>query len=597
MNGIAEQGKAASVSQLRVQRRLAAILVADVVGYSRMMRADESATLERLMRLRRELIDPKLDEYGGRLVKSTGDGFLGEFPSAVDAVQYAVDLQREIRRRNFDVEADERMDLRIGINVGDVVVEGDDLYGDGVNVAARIEGIAQAGGICISATVHDQVKDKLDLSFEDRGLREVKNLSEPVRTYSVGLDEPGENTSGARRMIIADTPSIAVLPFDNMSGDSDQDYFSDGITEDIITDLSKLSSLMVIARNSSFTYKGRAVDVKQVARDLGVRHVLEGSVRKAGNRVRVTAQLIDGATGGHVWAERYDRVLEDIFAIQDEITMNIVQELKVRLKLEEKDRIGGRASPNVEAYDLTLRGRDLLGKVNRERLMEASKLFEQAVKLDPGLTFARSGLAFANILAYVNNWTEHPKETLEFALATARKAVELGPDDALAHRALAVTLLWERDMDKAAAVLDKAAELSPGDAETLVTRGNMLVYLHQPDEAIANLEKAMVLNPRYPDMWLHFLGHAHFMRGDYEMAAKILRERIALCPETDISRVMLASACGHLGLFDEARAVWRDVFRVNPSYSLEHRGRVLPYKDPADWERVLEGLAKAGLPD
>lgn len=569
--------------------------MADVVGYSRMMRADESATLDRLNRLRQQVIEARLEGFGGRLVKETGDGFLAEFHSAVDAVQYAVDVQRELRRRNVEAVAVERMQLRIGINVGDIIVQGDDLFGDGVNVAARIEGVALPGGICISATVYDQVRDKLDLAYEDKGLREVKNLSEPVRTYSVGLDPANGAGQPGPRSVIADTPSIAVLPFDNMSGSADQDYFSDGITEDIITDLSKLSSLMVIARNSSFTYKGRAVDVKQVARELGVRHVLEGSVRRAGNRVRVTAQLIDGSTGGHVWAERYDRVLEDIFAIQDEITMNIVDELRVRLNLDERERLAPRPQPNVEAYDLVLRGRDLLGQITRDRYAEATKLFQQALEIDPKLTYAYSGMAFANILAYVNNWTESPDKTLDFAVEMAHRSVEADPENAHAYRALAVALLWKRDIDGANAALENAYRLSPGDAETLVTKGNMAVYMHEPDLAIAKLEKARVINPRFPDMVLHFLAHAYFMKREYETANGYLEERIRLVPGTDISRVLLASSYGHLGRVEDARRVWNEMLAINPSYSLEHKGRVLPYKDPGDWENYLEGLRKAGL--
>ncbi len=595
MNDTAIPTSSVRGSPIRAQRRLAAILVTDVVGYSRLMHSDEALTLERLRRLRSELIDPKLAEYSGRMVKSTGDGMIAEFQSAVDAVQYAVDVQRAIKDSNRLTETPGYLTLRVGINVGDVVVEGGDLFGDGVNVAARIEGIAQDGGICISGTVHDQVKDKLDLDFEDRGLRTVKNIAEPVRTFSIRIDdEPRAWLPMAPAPV--ESASIAVLPFDNMSGDAEQDYFSDGITEDIITDLSKISSLLVIARNSSFTYKGRAVDVKQVARELGVRHILEGSVRRAGNRVRITAQLIDGATGGHVWAERYDRVLEDIFAIQDEITLTIVNELKVRLKLGEKDRLSQRHQPNIEAYDLTLRGRDLIFSATKERQQEATKMFERAIELDPYLTFPRSGLAFAHILAYVNNWTADPQGTLELARRTAEKALELGPDDALAHRALAVALLWERRMEEACAVLAKAVELAPGDAETHVTRGNMLVYMHEPDLAIESLERAIRLNPRFPDMWLYFMAHAYFMKGEYERAEPLLRERIAKTPETDIARVLLASTLGHLGDKAEAKRLWDEVFIVNPNYSLEHRSRILPYKDPADWERVLEGLAKAGLP-
>ncbi|WP_157016154.1 adenylate/guanylate cyclase domain-containing protein [Mesorhizobium xinjiangense] len=582
----------------RVQRRLAAILVADVVGYSRMMRADETDTLARLMRLRRELVDPKLDEYGGRMVKSTGDGMLADFPSAVDAVQYAIEVQKEIASASADLPPETAMLLRIGINVGDVILEGDDIYGDGVNVAARLEGVAPPGGICLSATVHDQVSNKLDLSFDDSGLQMVKNISEPIRTYSWRVDgtHPAPD-SGARRTTVTDAPSIAVLPFNNMSGDPEQDYFSDGITEDIITDLSKVSGLFVIARNSSFTYKGRAVDVKEVARELGVRHVLEGSVRKAGNRLRITAQLIDGASGGHVWAERYDRVLEDIFEIQDEITLSIVNELKVRLDLLEKDRLSCPPSHNVEAYDLVLRGRDhLLAHASRTGMEEASAMFERARALDAKCSPAYSGLAFANIMSYTNDWTQDPDKTLEYAVKMARTAVEVGPKDALARRALAVALLWNREIEAAWDELKKASELSPGDAELLAVKGNMLVYLHEPDHAITCLEKAIKHSPHHSSMWLYFLGHAYFMKGDFETAERYLKKRIEAYPETDIARVMLASCCGYQGQDEEAGRLWDEVMQVNPGYSLEQKSRVLPYKDPGDWDYFVAGLTKAGLP-
>lgn len=584
------------MNQLRVQRRLAAILVADVVGYSRLMRADEAATLARLSRLRGDVLDPKLSEYGGRLVKSTGDGLLAEFPSAVDAVQYAVDVQTGLVARKAEAP-EETLQLRIGINVGDVVIEGDDLLGDGVNVAARLEGIAETGGVCISASVYDQVRHKLDLDFEDRGLREVKNISEPVRTYAVKPKGAAQKQSGDGRLMITDVPSIAVLPFDNMSGDAEQDYFSDGITEDIITDLSKISELLVIARNSSFTYKGRAVDVKQVARELGVRHVLEGSVRKAGNRVRITAQLIDGRTGGHVWAERYDRVLEDIFAIQDEITLSIVGELKLRLDLLERDRLGTTPSANVDAYDLALRAREkLMATADRGCAEEAMAMFERARELDPQFVAPNVGLAFAHIMAYTNAWSDDPEASLDYANERARTAVKLGPVDPLARRAYAVARLWKRDLDGAWDELARATELAPNDAELLATRCNMLTYLHEPVAAVANMEKAMRLDPRYPSMWTHFLGHARFMMGDYEGAVREFRERIERQPNTDLSRAFLASSYGHLDRPEDAQRAWGDMLAVNPDYSLEQKQRVLPYKDPSDWTRFLEGLQKAGLP-
>ena len=396
------------MAEERVQRRLAAILVADVVGYSRMMGTDEAGTLARLNALRGDLLDPKVAEYGGRIVKTTGDGSLVEFPSAVDAVQHAIDVQQALARRNADLAEGERIEIRMGINLSDVIVEGDDIFGDGVNVAARLEALAAPGGIVISGKVHDEVQAKLDLAYEDLGPQRVKNIAEPVRTYAVGDKREGSK-SAAPPPLDDDKPSIAVLAFDNMSGDPEQEYFSDGIAEDIITDVSKISGMFVVARNSSFAYKGQAVDLTRVARELGVKYILEGSVRKAADRVRITAQLIDGASGGHIWAERYDRILDDIFAIQDEITRAIVDALKVELDLDEKDRMGGTPTASIEAYDLALRARDLLYRGARENIVEATKLYAKSIELDPDFITAHAELAIASYNAYLNRWESDPR--------------------------------------------------------------------------------------------------------------------------------------------------------------------------------------------
>jgi adenylate cyclase len=584
------------VTQLRPQRKLAAILVADAVSYSKLMRADETATLALLNTIRHGTIDPRIVEYGGRPVKWVGDGLIAEFPSAVDAVQCAADIQRTIAALNREADPANRMEFRVGINFGDVIVENDDLFGDGVNVASRLEAIADPGGICLSGTVHDQVWDKLDLDFEERGLRELKNIADPVRIYAINLQSEGRRPDQRRpRRIVADAPSIAVLPFNNMSGDDSQDYFSDGITEDIITDLSKIPSLMVIARNSSFTYKGRAIDVKEVARDLGVRHVLEGSVRKAGTRVRVTAQLIDGRSGAHVWAERYDRVLEDIFAIQDEITMAIVGELKLRLDLDDKPPPRAAAAADMEAYDLVLRARELLGRVNRELFPEIVELLERAMAVDPRYVPARVCYAFAHIVAYANGWTERPDETLQRAFELALSAVEIDPKDPFARRALAVSYLWKRDMDAALDNIEQAVALNPSDSESLASRGSIFSFMHRPEAAIADIEKAMRLNPRFPDMWLHFLAHANFVAGRYAEAIRFLEERIRRQPQTDISRVLLAACYGHLDRLEDARRLWKEVLAINPTFSLEQKESVLPFKFREDWERFVEGLRKAGV--
>ena len=562
------------------------------------MEADEVGTLARLKSHREALIDYTISEHNGRIVKEMGDGLLVEFPSVVEAVRCAVEIQGEMAARNAEVPQGRRIVFRIGINVGDVIVEGDDIYGDGVNVAARLEALTPPGGICISRAARDQVRDKLDLVLEDLGEHQVKNIARPIRVFRVpvaGTEPTTVVPASEAPLALPDKPSIAVLPFENMSGDPEQEYFSDGIAEDIITDLSKASGLFVIARNSAFTYKGRAVNVQEVSRDLGVRYVLEGSVRKAGNRGRSTAQLIDGTTGGHLWGERYDRDLTDIFAVQDEVTQHIVSALAVKLTPDERERVVSKGTDNLEAYDLYLRGREHLQRQTKESNAQARSLLERAIELDPRFAVAIAALSFAHVEAYINQWSGEADRALQLALDLAQRAAEIDDSEPSAHFALGLAYHWLRQFDLAIAEAERAIALDPNYATGHVLLGHILEYAGRPDEAIESLNTAMRLDPHYPDIFLHFLALAHFHSGRYDDAIAASERRLTRKPESDISRVLLASSYGHLGRADEARAEWEKVFEVNPDYSLEHKRKILPYKNPADFEHFADGLRKAGL--
>jgi adenylate cyclase len=579
---------------LHPERKLSAILAADVAGYSRLMGRDEEGTLRDLRAHLVELIEPRIAAHRGRIVKRTGDGLLVDFASAVEAVRCALAIQSGMAERNRSAPEDSRIEFRIGINVGDVILEGEDIYGDGVNIAARLESIAEPGSIFVSRGVRDSVRDKLDAAIEDLGERQVKNIAQPVRVFRIGGSVTAAAPSSAPAL--PDKPSIAVLPFDNMSRDADQDYFSDGITEDLITDLSKASGLFVIARNSSFAYKGKPTKVQEIGRDLGVKFVLEGSIRKAGNRVRITAQLIDTQTGGHLWADRFDRELTDIFATQDEVVEKIVSALAVRLTRGEEQRLKRRDTTNVEAYEVWLRARELLGRGNREATAEASALHERAIALDPGFAAPHAGLALASIANYVNAWTREPATALEAAEAHARRAVALNEQEPVGHMALGGVMLWNRRYDEALAHARRALELDPNHAQAHAFIAVALMYAGRATESLGMFAAAMRLDPHYSNMLLHMLAQAHFMLGNYEEAAKNLLERIARNPSTDASRMLLAAAYGHLGRLEEARTVWGELLKVNPDFSLAQRARVLPYKDPAEFERITSGLAKADLP-
>lgn len=500
-----------------MERRLTAILAADVVGYSRLMGLDEAGTLAALKTHRREMADAKIDEHQGRIVKVTGDGMLVEFPSVVNAVACAADIQRRMRERNVDVPDDRRIEFRIGIHLGDIIFEDNDIYGDGVNIAARIESIAQPGGIAVSGSVRDNVGNRLDLAFEDRGEQQLKNIDRPVRVFNVGLFQhappQGAASAAPKAALEKEKPSIAVLPFDNMSGDPEQEYFSDGITEDIITDLSKISGLSVIARNSAFTYKGKLVDIQDVCRRFNVATVLEGSVRKAGQRVRITAQLIDGKDGTHLWADRYDRDLTDIFAIQDEITHTIVDQLKVRLLPEEKKAIGQAPTANVEAYTNYLRGREFFHTRTKGSLQLARRLFARAADLDPNYARAYAGIADCD--SALHAW--HGAEiSLEGLFATCAKALALDPSLAEAH----------------------------------ASHGLALSTTGRHGDAVAEFERAIALDPNSYEGHYFYARHS-FAEGDLEKAVELYERCADINPDDYRSPLLVMNALHSLGRHDE----------------------------------------------
>jgi adenylate cyclase len=581
-----------------MERRLAAILAADVAGYTRLMGRDEAGTLARLTALRKETLEPLIAEHRGRVVKLMGDGFLVEFASLVDAVGCAIAWQARVTDREKG-EDDNALRFRIGINIGDVLIDDQDIYGDGVNIASRLEGLADPGGICISGDAFRQVRGRVEAEFDDMGERELKNVAEPVRVYRIGpgSEKAAKISSPRRDFAEPDKPSIAVLPFNNMSGDPEQEYFSDGISEDIITDLSKVSGLFVIARNSSFVYKNKSVNISDVCRELGVKYALEGSIRRAGNRIRITAQLIEGAKGGHMWAERYDRDMTDIFEVQDDVTQKIVTALKVKLTETEKSRITESGTRNIDAHDAFLRGRDALFGPGRdsEAFDRSLAHFKHAADLDPDFGAAYAGIAMSLLLGFQNDWSANREKALVDAGGFVKKAIELGDDDAFCHYVASIHGMWTRDYETWAREAERAHALNPNFALAVAARAIVHIYTGEPEKAIPYLERAIRLDPAFQHQQIHFLGVAHLVAGDYEGAAQLFRDRILLKPNTDLSRAFLASALGHLGRKEEAKEVWDELMKINPRYSYEqHIGR-LPFKDPADAKRITDGLTKAGL--
>jgi adenylate cyclase len=599
------------------------------------MGEDEEATI-RTLTAYREVMADLIQKHRGRVVDSPGDNVLAEFKSVVDAVRCAVEIQEELKVRNAEVPDNRKMEFRIGVNLGDVIEAGERIYGDGVNIAARVEGLAEGGGISISGTVYDHIENKLALGYAFLGEHTVKNIAKPVRVYRV-LMEPGAPAEvnrekrarlrrwqwgalavtavlvvGAAAVVIwnfyfhpspppeevpsdkiqalelPDRPSIAVLPFTNMSDDPEQEYFSDGITEDLITDLSKISGLFVIARNSVFTYKGKSVKVEDMGRELGVRYILEGSVRKANDRVRITAQLV------HLWAERYDRDLKDIFALQDEVAQKIVAALAVKLTEDEQKRLVRRYTDNMEAYDSLLQGLEYKNRYTREANVQARQRFERAIDLDPEFALAYALLGLTHFHEWSLGWSQDP-QSLEQAFELAQRAIAL--DDSLpeAHAILGEVYLWKKRHGQAIAELEKTIALNPNDADGIARLGNILNWTGRPEEAIRLVKKAMRLNPVYPVWYLWNLGHAYFLTNRYEEAIETLNRVLDPNPDHLPAHVYLAASYGELGRQAEARAEAAECERLSPQTSTEAWRQRLPYKDQAVLERLFDSLRKAGL--
>lgn len=582
----------------RLPRKLAAILYADVAGYSRLTGDDEDAT-HRMLSEHLDLISATIESHHGQVKHYAGDAVLAKFDAVVDAMSAAVAIQDEVKTRNEIVPDTRKVLFRIGVNSGDVIEDRGDIYGDGVNVAARLEALADPGGICISDAIRSAMGKKLDLRYEDLGEQEVKNIVDPVRVYRVVLGRDADievNISGRPPLELPNKPSIAVLPFTNMSSDPEQEHFSDGIAEDIITALSKVSDLLVIARNSTFIYKDTAVDVKQVGRDQGVRYVLEGSARKAGNRVRVTAQLIDATTGQHRWAERYDRDLEDIFMVQDEISRKIVSELDVHLREGEQARFWSSGTENVEAWECVRVGMDWL---NASRDSEVLQLGQRAIELDPGYAAAWVLLAWAHI--HVSDNMTRPEEEREQALESVRdcaqRALEYDPSCAEAYSALGLYHLSLGEYETAAQNANKSVELAPNHASCIAVSANILNKCGQPGRAIERIRKAMRLSPVYPAWFLLMLGQASRLLGKTEEAIDAYLELVNRRPDTLNGHVNLATILGEMNRMEEARASATEILRIHPDFSIKKYMNDLSYSDPAEATRFEEGLRKAGLPE
>jgi len=594
------------VTEPRDERRLSAILAADVVGYTRLMAADESGTLARLKALRGELIDPKIAGYGGRVVKLMGDGMLAEFPSVVDAVQCAVEVQGAMAERDLGQPQERRIRFRIGVNLGDVIIDGDDIYGDGVNIAARLEGLARPGDICLSRAARDQVRDRLPLPLEDLGEHEVKNVARPIRVFRVAVGDGGpemvEPAAAAKPASGApEKPSIAVLPFSNMSGDAEQEYFADGITEDIITALSKNRWLLVIARNSTFVYKGQSVDVRSVAEDLGAKFVLEGSVRKAGNRVRITAQLIDAFSGNHIWAERYDRDLDDIFALQDEITGTIAARIEPELGALERQRAESKSPKNLDAWDSYHLGLSCMYRYTKEGNTEAQRLFRRVIEIDPSFAAAHAGLAYTMFLSAVYFGAMPDAELLDTALREAQEAVALDDKDAMSYFILGRIRLIRREYELSIADLETAIELNPCLATAHCGLGDSLAYSGRLAEAIPRFEEAIRLSPHDPRRWafLVYGSLALMFLERHEEAAEWANRAVGVPNATFWANAQLVAVLSFSGRIEEARVAVTDLLRREPEFSsARFAEKFLFYvKDPALIERYGDGLRRAGLPE
>lgn len=587
------------------ERRLAAVVKAEVVGYGRLMEVDETGTLARLKTVRMELIDPAVAKCKGRIVKAAGGEVLVEFQSVTEALRCAVDFQERMARRNRDMPASRTLLYQVGINLGDVIVEGAEIFGDGVNVAARLASLAEPGGICIAAVVRDQVADRLEVGYEDLGEQRVQNVSRPIHAFKV---VPGGQASHASGAIAAGPPapaapaapqadsrkpSIAVLPFVNMSGDAEQEFFADGLTEDIITELSRFRQLLVISRNAVFVHKGKPIKAQEVAREFGVDYVVEGSVRKTGDRVRVTVQLIDGETETHVWAERYDRKLEDIFAIQDEVTSAISSTLFGRVEAAKHDRIKRKHTENMAAYEYVLTGKVLHHRSAREANAEALHMLDRAIKLDPNYAHAHAWKACVTGQAWLHDWCEDPEVALQTVSHELQTALALDDNDADVHRILAAINLNINQYDKATYHQERALSLNPNSDIIVVQQGELLTWLGRAAEGIEWIRRAMRLNPYHPARFWSHLGRAQYTARAY---AEAIESFSKLSAPDHTHHAFLAASSAQLGNRTAAAAHTREVLERQPAFSIEAFLKTLHYRQPEDIEHVREGLSKAGLP-
>jgi adenylate cyclase len=628
------------------ERKLCAILSADVEGYSRLMQDDEEATIRTLTAHRRG-IERLIGQYRGRVVDTPGDNLLAEFVSAVEAVNCAAELQRELAERNAKLPENRRMRFRIGINLGDIVVEDKKIYGDGVNIAARMEGLAEGGGICISGTVYDAVENKSDLSFEYMGEQRVKNIASPVRVYRVlsfpgaaahrvvkakkalkkksrkvmivvalvvvagalaavlfnvnkrpSLFSAGQSQEEKEVLDVLAKPSLAVMPFENMSGDSGQEYLSDGITENVITTLSKIPNLFVIARNSTFAYKGKNISVQQIASDLGVRYVLEGSVQRTDDRIRITAQLIDAKSGNHLWAERYDRNMQDIFAVQDEMSMEITRALRVELiEGDQARRWAGQETNNLEAFEKALQARALSQRGTKEDNMRARQLYMEALELDPAYVSAYAALGWTHFWDARFGWSEQKDLSLEDALRYAEKAISLDDNVEDAHLLLAAVHLLRRDWEKATKEAERAVALDPNGADAYSVLAGIVSCCGRWEEGIMYAEKAIRLNPFPPVRYYHWLGRAYYMTSQYSEAIATWKKLLFINPDYLPAHAFLAACYISLGRRNESAASAAEVLRIDPDFTISSYARTLPYKNDADLKRYTDALRRAGLPE
>jgi adenylate cyclase len=623
------------MTQEGFKRKLTAILSADVEGYSRLMGDDEEYTI-RTLKDYRDTMKVLIEQHRGRIVDATGDNLLAEFASVVDAVTCAAAIQQKLAEHNAELPEKRKMQFRIGVNLGDVVAEGDRIYGDGVNIAARIEGLASGGGICISGTVYDQVKNKLDLGYEYSGEHTVKNIIEPVRVYRV-LIEPeaigkliGDKKPVLRRRYLAavvivlvigaavgtiwhfyfrppveldsvakmayplpDKPSIAILPFENLSGDPEQGYFSDGITNDLITAFSKFKELLVIASNTIFTYKGKAVNIERIGQELNVKYILEGSVQKASSKIRINAQLIDAATGFHIWSEQYNRKLNDIFDIQDEIVHTIVGKFAVEIDAVERRLAMQKKTENLQAYDYWLRGMEYLRRRTRLENRKARQMFEKAIDLDPGFASAYVGFGQTYQVQVSFGWTEFPIQVLQRAEDLALKALSFEEFNAGAYSLLGLIYTFEEDYDLAINKLNRAIELNPNDARSLAFRGQVLLWSGSVDAAIHSLETAYRFDPNMIHGNFMFLGIGYYLKGQYEKAINVLKEGVSRKPDWVGNHIILAAAYAQASLSSKAANEAQEVLRLEPFFEIENYGTV--FRNQADREKIIQGLRKAGL--